>query len=207
MVEDKALTEEEKKLRKKQERERKRQEARDNAEKKKRFGLTPEKKRKLKLLIMKKATEDLKNEAEKKMAAKKNYLDQKVKPLQEMSHLNEAQLVSICRDLHKQITDQEEARYDLEMKIIKQDYEINELTIKVNDIKGKFIKPALKKVNKTQSKFAKLEKLENAGADFRANLKSTGKDKFALETKEEEEKVNFRDQLKSAKEREDDRDE
>jgi hypothetical protein len=29
---------------------------------------------------------------------------------------------------------------------------INELTIKVNDIKGKFIKPALKKVNKTQSK-------------------------------------------------------
>ena len=153
MVEDKSLTEEEKKLRKKAERERKRQEARDNAEKKKRFGLTPEKKRKLKLLIMKKATEDLKNEAEKKAGAKKAYLDQRVKPLQETSHLNEAQLVSICRDLHKQITEQEEARYDLEMKIIKQDYEINELTIKVNDIKGKFIKPALKKVNKTQSKY------------------------------------------------------
>lgn len=152
MVEDKPLTEEEKKLRKKAERERKRQEARDNAEKKKRFGLTPEKKRKLKLLIMKKATEDLKNEAEKKAQAKKSYLDQKVSALQEMSHLNEAQLVSICRDLHKQITDQEEAKYDLEMKIIKQDYEINELTIKVNDIKGKFIKPTLKKVNKTQSK-------------------------------------------------------
>ncbi len=68
--------------------------------------------------------------------------------------------------------EQEEAKYDMEMKIRKQDYEvcksdlinvhcflikililkINELTIKVNDIKGKFIKPALKKVNKTQSK-------------------------------------------------------
>jgi len=49
-----------------------------------------------------------------------------------------------------------------------------------------------------------LEKHEPAGADFRANLKSTGKDKFALEEdKKDDDKVNFRDQLKSAKERED----
>jgi len=41
--EDRALTEDEKKARKKADRERKRQEARDAAEKKKRFGLTPEK--------------------------------------------------------------------------------------------------------------------------------------------------------------------
>jgi len=44
--EDRALTEDEKKARKKADRERKRQEARDAAEKKKRFGLTPEKKTK-----------------------------------------------------------------------------------------------------------------------------------------------------------------
>ena len=56
-------------------------------------------------------------------------------------------------------------------------------------------------------RFAKLEKMENTGAGFRANLKSTGKDKFALESKEEEEKINFRDQLKSTKEREEDREE
>lgn len=202
MAEDRPLTEEEKKSRKKAERERKRQEARENAEKKKRFGLTPEKKRKLKLLIMKKANEDLKNEAERKQAAKKTYMDSKVQPLPNLTSLNEANLVSICKDLHKQISDAEEFKYDLEVKIRKQDYEINELTIKVNDIKGKFIKPALKKVNKTQSKFAKLEKLEKEVGDFRANLKSTGKDKFALEElKSEEDKVNFRDQLKSAKER------
>lgn len=83
------MTEEEKKSRKKAERERKRQEARENAEKKKRFGLTPEKKRKLKLLIMKKANEDLKNEAEKKAAAKKNYLDAKIQPLPNLGSLNE----------------------------------------------------------------------------------------------------------------------
>lgn len=201
MGDDKALTEQEKKNQKKAERERKRQEARENAEKKKRFGLTPDKKRKLKLLIMKKATEDLKNEAERKANAKKSYIEQKVKGLPELNSMNEAALVSLCKDLHKQISDSEEAKYDMEMKIRKQDYEINELTIKVNDIKGKFIKPALKKVNKTQSKFAKLEKLEKPeSADFRANLKSSGKDKFALEEKQDDEKVNFRDQLKSAKE-------
>lgn len=86
------MTEEEKKSRKKAERERKRQEARENAEKKKRFGLTPEKKRKLKLLIMKKANEDLKNEAEKKAAAKKNYLDQKIQPLPNLGSLNEGKI-------------------------------------------------------------------------------------------------------------------
>ena len=45
------MTEDEKKARKKADRERKRQEARDAAEKKKRFGLTPEKKRKLRVWI------------------------------------------------------------------------------------------------------------------------------------------------------------
>jgi hypothetical protein len=193
---DVALTEEEKKNRKKAERERKRQEARDNAEKKKRFGLTPDKKRKLKLLIMQKATEDLKNEAEKKANAKKNYVEQRVKPLPEVGSMNEAQLVSICKDLHAQIATQEEAKYDFEMKIRKQDYEINELTIKVNDIKGKFIKPALKKVNKTLSKFAKLDKKPEEKADFRTQLKSTGKDKFALEEVQTKEKVDFRAELK-----------
>ena len=88
------LTEEEKKFRKKAERERKRQEARENAEKKKRFGLTPEKKRKLKLLIMKKATEDLKNEAERKANAKKAYIEERVKALSDMSHMNEGTLAA-----------------------------------------------------------------------------------------------------------------
>jgi hypothetical protein len=119
-----SLTEAEKKARKKAERERKRQEARENAEKKKRFALTPEKKRKLKLLIMKKAAEDLESEAREKAEAKKRYLDEQVKPLPDLLHANEATLVSLCKELHKGIVDMENNRYDLEMKIIRQDYEV-----------------------------------------------------------------------------------
>jgi len=199
---DEALTDAEKKSRKKAERERKRLEARETAEKKKRFGLTPEKKRKLKLLIMKMATENLKAETEKKLAAKKAYLDSKVKPIGDCGSMNEASLVSLIKDMHRQIVDTEEQKYDLEMKIRKHDYDINELTIKVNDIKGKFIKPTLKKVKKIQGKFAKIEatKAAEGSSDFRANLKSTGKDKFALtEEKEDDAAKDLRDQLKKTK--------
>ena len=41
---------------------------------------------------MKKASEDLKNEAERKLKAKQGYLDQKVKPLPDVSHMNEGWL-------------------------------------------------------------------------------------------------------------------
>jgi len=111
--------------RKKAEREAKRQAERENAEKKKRFSLTPEKKRKLKLLIMEIAAEQLAAELARKQAAKQAFLDSKVKALPpDLSSLNEAQLVSLCKDLHKQITEQEEERYATEMKIRKQDYEV-----------------------------------------------------------------------------------
>ncbi len=111
--------------RKKAEREAKRQAERENAEKKKRFSLTPEKKRKLKLLIMEIAAKQLAEELARKQAAKQAFLESKVKALPpDLSSLNEAQLVSLCKDLHKQITDQEEERYATEMKIRKQDYEV-----------------------------------------------------------------------------------
>jgi hypothetical protein len=194
---DEQLTEEEKKARKKAERERKRQEARENAEKKKKFGLTPEKKRKLKLLIMKIAQEQLEEEQRLKALQKQKYLDDNVKPLPDINSLNEAQLVALCKDLHKQIADAEEVKYDAEIKIRMKDYDLNEMTIKLNDVKGKFIKPALKKVSKTANKLAKMEAMKeaaDAAPSFKVALKSTGKDKFALPD-EEEEKPDFRANL------------
>ncbi len=110
---------------KKAEREAKRQAEREKQENKKRFTLTPEKKRKLKLLIMEIAAKQLAEELARKQAAKQAFLESKVKALPpDLSSLNEAQLVSLCKDLHKQITEQEEERYATEMKIRKQDYEV-----------------------------------------------------------------------------------
>jgi len=147
-----------KKARKKADRERKRQEARDAAEKKKRFGLTPEKKRKLRLLIMKMATENLKGEQSRRLEARKKYIEERLKPLDDLHSLSDAQLKSLCQDLHNQLKTNEDTRYDLELKIRKQDYDINELNIKINDIKGKFVKPSLKKVSKAEQKLNKIKK-------------------------------------------------
>ncbi|CAF0905374.1 unnamed protein product [Adineta steineri] len=202
--EDRSLTEDERKARKKADRERKRQEARDAAEKKKRFALTPEKKRKLRLLIMKMATDNLKGEQQRRLEARKNYIEQRLKALEDVSSMGDAQLKSLCQDLYAQLKTTEEARYDLEFRVRKQDYDINELTIKINDIKGKFVKPSLKKVSKTEQKLSKIKKPKEDEPNFigLANLKQTT-NKFALkEEQAEDEKINYRDQiqLKSAKE-------
>ena len=205
--ENRGLTEDEKRARKKADRERKRQEARDAAEKKKRFGLTPEKKRKLRLLIMKMATENLKGEQQRRLEARKNYIEQRLKPLDDLTSMSDAELKSLCQDLHNQLKATEEIRYDSEFKIRKQDYDINELNIKINDIKGKFVKPSLKKVSKTEQKLNKMKKPKEDEPNFlnMANLKQST-NKFALkEEPKEEDKINFRDQvqLKSAKEHKD----
>lgn len=74
---------------------------------------------------MKMATENLKNVAEKRLAARKNYIEERVKAIpNDLNALNEANLVSLVKELYKQLTDTEESRYDFEMKIRKQDYDV-----------------------------------------------------------------------------------
>jgi len=101
---------------------------------------------------MKMATENLKGEQQRRLEARKNYIEQRLKPLEDLHSLSDAQIKSLCQDLHNQLKTNEETRYDLEFKIRKQDYDINELTIKINDIKGKFVKPSLKKKSQKLSK-------------------------------------------------------
>jgi hypothetical protein len=75
---------------------------------------------------MKMATDNLKNAAEARLAARKNYIEERVKSIpNDLNTLNEANLVSLVKELYKQLGDTEESRYDLEMKIRKQDYEVN----------------------------------------------------------------------------------
>merc|ERR1712121_523597 len=140
-------------------------------------GLSAEKKKLLKKLIMQKAAEDLRNESIARAAEKEKFINDRVAPLK-TDGLDDAALSALLKDLHGKVCALEEDVYDWEIKIRKQDFEINELTLKVNDTKGKFIKPVLRKVNKTESKLTKLQTKESR--DFRGNLKSTGQNKFAL---------------------------
>jgi len=74
---------------------------------------------------MKMATDNLKNAAEERLAARQKYIEQRMKPMPtDFKTLNEAHLVSLVKELYKQLSETEEAAYDLEMRIRKQDYDV-----------------------------------------------------------------------------------
>jgi len=171
MAEEEEREEAERK-RRQEEAARRRQEEEEKKKKGKRKGLgglSPEKKKLLKKLIMQKAAEDLKNEAKRKAEERENTINSRVEPLA-LDGLNEAQMQDLVKKLHGKMAELEEEVYDWEFKLRRQEFEINDLTLKVNDTRGKFVKPVLRKISKTEAKLAKLERTKKD--DFRTTLKS-----------------------------------
>merc|ERR1719464_1815746 len=97
--------------------------------------MTPERKKKLRTLLRKKAAEELKKEQE----------------------FNAEELKKICQTYFDKWYSLEGEMFFLQREVILRDLQINELTISVSDMRGKFIKPTLKKVSKYENKFAKLQ--------------------------------------------------
>lgn len=179
------LKEEEK--RKMEEKERKKAEVRkrlEEAAKAKKSGgkrgfMTPERKKKLRTLLRKMAAEELKKEQERKAEQRKKIIAERIGAPKPVDNCNEATLQGILKQYHSRISALEDAKYDLEYEVRQKDFLINELTIQVNDLRGKFVKPALKKV----SKFDKLKMVAKSSSevDFRSNLKSVKKETFKLD--------------------------
>jgi len=132
-----------------------------------------------------KTAEELKKQQERDAKEREQFLASRIQKLG-LEGLNKEQLEQKVRTLYDSVAKLEEEKYDWEFKLRKLDFEINELNIVVNDIKGHFVKPSLKKISKTEQKLAKIAELKSKlGSAFRENLKSTGQSKFALEEKEE----------------------
>merc|ERR1712180_182208 len=155
-------------------------EAQAAGKKNKKGFMTPERKKKLRLLLRKKAAEELKKEQERKSAERRKIIDQRCGQPKNLEGANEAKLREIIEEYQKRIIEVEDKKYDCEMETMRKDYEINELNIQVNDLRGKFIKPTLKKVSKYENKFAKLQK-KAAEFNFRNQLKTVKKKEFELE--------------------------
>jgi len=80
------------------------------------------------------------------------------------------------------------------------DYEINELNIQVNDLRGKFVKPTLKKVSKYENKFAKLQK-KAAEFNFKNQLKQVKKKEFTLDDEDDKDKKKEKPEWTKAKDK------
>ncbi|KAK3924971.1 Troponin I [Frankliniella fusca] len=97
------------------------------------------------------------------------------------------QLKAICKQYYERMLLCESQKWDLEYEVRKRDYEIADLNSQVNDLRGKFVKPTLKKVSKYENKFAKLQK-KAAEFNFRNQLKVVKKKEFTLEEEDKEKK-------------------
>ncbi|XP_040201092.1 troponin I, slow skeletal muscle-like [Rana temporaria] len=131
----------------------------------------------LKTLMLQKATEDLEKEYTEAEAEKARTLSEKVPPLQ-CGGLNLQQLQQLCHKLHKQIDAVDEERYDIEVKVKKNDFDISGLNQKIFDLKGKFKRPNLRRVRISADAMLKalLGSTTKVSLDLRANLKSVKKE-------------------------------
>merc|ERR1712227_755087 len=158
-------------------------EAQAAGKKAKKGFMTPERKKKLRLLLRKKAAEELKKEQERKAAERRKVIDERCGLPKDLDNASEDSLIDICKAYHDRVNQLETEKYDMEKEVEYKDYKISELNIAVNDLRGKFIKPTLKKVSKYENKFAKLQK-KAAEFNFRNQLKTAKKKEFTLDEEE-----------------------
>merc|ERR1712119_107964 len=158
-------------------------EAQAAGKKNKKGFMTPERKKKLRLLLRKKAAEELKKEQERKAQERRKVIDERCGQPKDLETASEARLIAICKEYHEEVCNLESQKYDMEKEVEFRDYRINELNIAVNDLRGKFIKPTLKKVSKYENKFAKLQK-KAAEFNFRNQLKTVKKKEFTMDEEE-----------------------
>ncbi|XP_035733145.1 troponin I-like isoform X16 [Vespa mandarinia] len=187
------MADDEEKKRKQAETDRKRAEVRarleeaSKAKKAKKGFMTPDRKKKLRLLLRKKAAEELKKEQERKAAERRRIIEERCGKPRNVDDANEETVKRVLREYHNRITSLEDQKFDLEYVVKKKDYEIADLNSQVNDLRGKFMKPTLKKVSKYENKFAKLQK-KAAEFNFRNQLKQVKKKEFTLEEEDKEPK-------------------
>lgn len=166
-----------------EERERKKKEIRQRLEaqmkstKKKGF-MTPERKKRLRQLLRRKAAEEVKRQQELKDRERQKIIIQRTGTKKPIDGVNEASLISACKEYHNRIYKLNEDKWDLELVTCLKEYEINDLASRVNDQRGKFMIPPLKKVSKYQTQLEKMRQwtYKLAKMDMRGGLKPVKKE-------------------------------
>merc|ERR1712092_40418 len=124
---------------------------------KKKGFMTPERKKKLRTLLRKKAAEELKKEQERKANERQRVIAERCGVKKDIDNASDDELKKIVKEYFDKWFNLEGEMFFLQREVILRDLQINELNMSVSDMKGKFIKPTLKKVSKYENKFAKLQ--------------------------------------------------
>uniref|UniRef100_A0A3Q1GRM7 Troponin I4b, tandem duplicate 2 n=2 Tax=Acanthochromis polyacanthus TaxID=80966 RepID=A0A3Q1GRM7_9TELE len=137
----------------------------------------------LKTKLLKKAMTLLESEKQVRKDERERILSERVPSLQ-MSGLSLQDLQNLCKELHQKIDVVDEERYDIASKVSKNEMEIQDLSQKIYELKGKMKRPNLKRVRVSADAMlgALLGARVKESVDFKANLKTVKKEE---EKKEE----------------------
>ncbi|XP_065541758.1 troponin I, fast skeletal muscle isoform X1 [Lathamus discolor] len=130
----------------------------------------------LKSAMLQLAVTEIEKEAAAKEVEKQNYLAEHCPPLSLPGSMQELQ--DLCRKLHGKIESVDEERYDIEVKLQKTNKELEDLSLKLFDLKGKFKRPPLRRVRMSADAMlrALLGSKHKVCMDLRANLKQVKKE-------------------------------
>ncbi|KAM6961032.1 troponin I, slow skeletal muscle-like [Aplochiton taeniatus] len=122
-------------------------------------------------------------ETEQKVQDRENTLAERVPPLN-LSGLSVQELQDLCKDLYHKIDVVDEERYDIGLKVTKNEREISDMMLKITELQSKFKKPNLKRVKISAEAMLSvlLGSKHKETIDFKATLKTVKKEE---EKKEE----------------------
>jgi hypothetical protein len=78
----------------------------------------------------------------------------------------------LCKKYHQRIVELESTKYDLECHVGRIDFDIRELSMKLNDMRGKYIKPTFRNVPKFGVKIERMLLNARKEVGFTVNLNS-----------------------------------
>ncbi|XP_052666590.1 troponin I, fast skeletal muscle, partial [Harpia harpyja] len=130
----------------------------------------------LKSAMLQLAATEIEREAAAKEVEKQNYLAEHCPPLSLPGSMQELQ--ELCKKLHAKIESVDEERYDTEVKLQKTNKELEDLSQKLFDLRGKFKRPPLRRVRMSADAMlrALLGSKHKVCMDLRANLKQVKKE-------------------------------
>uniref|UniRef100_A0A8C5RC64 Troponin I, cardiac muscle n=1 Tax=Laticauda laticaudata TaxID=8630 RepID=A0A8C5RC64_LATLA len=128
-------------------------------------------------LMLQVAKREMEKEEEERSQDKERFLSDRCVAL-EVAGLSLTELQELCRQFHTQIDKIDEERYDMEARVNKSINEIQDLNQKIFDLRGKFKRPALRRVRLSADAMmqALLGSKHKVSMDLRANLKQVKKD-------------------------------
>lgn len=143
--------------------------------------MTPERKKKLRILLRRKAAEELKRQQEAKANERRRVISERTGSKKNFDSMSEDELKSVCRQMHDRLSSLESEKWDMETNVSRKELEIHQLSTQVSDMRGKFVKPPLKRVPKYQAKIEKMLLNARKEVGFTVTLKSVKKDQFKVD--------------------------